>query len=281
MIDDRERRTILDRATVPEHALTLMESVSGGEPFRAEGLLCFSKGDWLVVLGYPLEGEPPDAAGLETSVRRALERFQPRYASILAPEVPKPFVEESRERERDAYYTVTLEGFEAGTKARRAVRRASREARVERSPHMGESHRRLTLEFLARIKPPHRVQDLLWKMPRFVAGSADALVLDALDEKGELLAFWVVDLEPGPFSTYVIGCHSRQHYLPGASDLLCSELLRLSRERGKRFVHLGLGLTPGVRRFKEKWGGVPGPAYDAVEVVLRRPSLLDVLRGLR
>ena len=282
MIDNREQRHILDRATVPEHALTLMESVSGGEPFWIEGLLCFSRGDWLVVVGYPLEGgEPPEPGGIEASVRGVLERFQPRFASVVAPRVPESLAASSRERDRDVYYTVPLEGFRPGEKARRAARRAAREVRVERARTMGEAHRELSREFLARVRPPHRVQDLIWKMPRFTAGAEDALVLNARDEQGKLSAFWVADLEPGPFSTYVIGCHSRKRYVPGASDLLCSELLRLSREQGKRFVHLGLGLTPGIRRFKEKWGGVPGPDYEAVELVLRRPSLLDVLRGLR
>lgn len=280
-MDVRERQRILAGASVPEHGVALMESVSGGEPFWVEERLCFARGDWLVVVGYPLEGGAEGPAETEARLGRILERFKPRFASIVAPRIPKALAASSRERERDVYYTVPLEAFQPGKKARRGAGRAAREVRVERARTMDEAHRALSLEFLARVKPPHRVQDLLWKMPRFAAESENALVLNARDGQGNLVAFWVADLEPGPFSTYVIGCHSRRRYVPGASDLLCDELLRLSGERGKRFVHLGLGLTPGIRRFKEKWGGVPGPEYRAVEMVLRRPSFLDVLRGLR
>ncbi len=279
LMDAQERKSIVERATVPEHGLSLMQSVSGGEPVLAEDFLCFVRNDWIVVVGYPLSYEGPGREFSAESLGRILERFNPGFASVMGPRIPDAVPGACRERRQDAYYTVSLEGFEPGGAARRAARRAAKEARVERARIMGEEHRRLTLEFICRASLPHRAQDLLWKMPRFVAGSGDSLVLNARDARGTLLAFWVVDLEPGPFSTYVIGCHSRRPYVPGASDLLCNELIEVSRERGKRFVHLGLGLSPGLRRFKEKWGGVPGPDYEEAEFVLRRPSLLDAIRG--
>ncbi|MCF8062436.1 MAG: hypothetical protein K9M82_07970 [Deltaproteobacteria bacterium] len=282
MIDVRERQWILDRATVPEHGLSLMTSVSGGEPFLVKDILCFARSNWLVVVGYPLAGAGREGgADLEASLESILDRFKPRFASIIAPEIPMSVAGFCREKQRDVYYTVPLEGFQPGGTARRAVRRASKEVHVEWAGAMDEAHRRLTLEFLGRARLSHRVQDLFFKMPRFVSDSSNAFVLNARDARGELVAFYVVDLEPVAFSTYVIGCRSGKRHVPGASDLLCNELIRVSAERGKRFVHLGLGLTPGIRRFKRKWGGVPGPDYESADLVLRRPSLLDALRGLR
>jgi hypothetical protein len=31
------------------------------------------------------------------------------------------------------------------------------------------------------------------------------------------------------------------------------------------FLHLGLGVNAGIRRFKEKWGGAPTLAYEFCE----------------
>jgi len=40
-----------------------------------------------------------------------------------------------------------------------------------------------------------------------------------------------VDLEAPGFATYVVGCHSKLHYVVGASDLLFLEMVALARNR--------------------------------------------------
>jgi hypothetical protein len=45
--------------------------------------------------------------------------------------------------------------------------------------------------------------------------------------------------------------------VPGASDLLFNEMVRLAQSEGKQAINLGLGVHRGIRRFKEKWGGEP------------------------
>jgi hypothetical protein len=67
------------------------------------------------------------------------------------------------------------------------------------------------------------------------------------------------------FATYVLGCHSKRHYVPGASDLLFAKMVALAVEHGKSYIHLGLGGHEGVRRFKEKWGGLPRLRYEFCE----------------
>ena len=47
-----------------------------------------------------------------------------------------------------------------------------------------------------------------------------------------------------------------KYYNPNEdSDALFSEMIDISRQHRKQYVHLGLGVSDGVRRFKEKWGG--------------------------
>ena len=42
--------------------------------------------------------------------------------------------------------------------------------------------------------------------------------------------------------------------MPGASDLLFSEMAQLAQSEGKEAINLGLGVHTGIRRFKEKMG---------------------------
>jgi hypothetical protein len=54
----------------------------------------------------------------------------------------------------------------------------------------------------------------------------------------------------------------------------------LSLEYDKSYIHLGLGVNAGIRRFKAKWGAVPTRRYEMGELALKKPSILDTLRTL-
>ena len=59
-------------------------------------------------------------------------------------------------------------------------------------------------------------------------------------------------------------------HVPGASDLLLREMVNLAHAEGKKTINLGLGINTGIRRFKEKWGGVPFLPYTSA-IVHRNP----------
>jgi hypothetical protein len=105
-------------------------------------------------------------------------------------------------------------------------------------------------------------------------------LLNAWDKANNPAAFYVVDLEAKRFSNYIMGCHSKKNYVRGASDLLLFELINLSLEYDKPYIHLGLGVNAGIRRFKVKWGAVPTRQYEMGELVLKKPSILDTLHAL-
>ncbi len=101
--------------------------------------------------------------------------------------------------------------------------------------------------------------------------------LNARDKTGKLCAFSVVDLGAKNFSAYILGAHSKKHYVPHASDLLFLEMINLTREAGKSSINLGLGVNEGIRRFKEKWGGKPFLRYEFCELPIwgGKKSLAD------
>jgi hypothetical protein len=55
MISLEEEEYILARAYVPEHIVSLMALISKGDPFLIEDHLGFVKGNWLILVGYPLD----------------------------------------------------------------------------------------------------------------------------------------------------------------------------------------------------------------------------------
>jgi hypothetical protein len=66
-------------------------------------------------------------------------------------------------------------------------------------------------------------------------------------------------------------------YVPGASDLLVSEMIKQAKIERKKFINLGLGINSGVTFFKKKWGGVVFLSYA---LCLYHPSRKENLEAL-
>lgn len=274
MISPEQKSYILTRAYIPEHSVDLMTSISGGEPYLIEDYFCCLKDDWMIVIGYPLERKFVLHA-FKLFIDDINQKFAPTYLSLIAPQLPPPIAASCRERERDHYYTLDVPTGKIRSRLRRAVEKAEHLLTVRRSSEMERAHEELMQEFTERVKPAPRVRELLFRMPHFVGHAKDCLVLNAWDKKNNLVAFYVVDLAPDHFSTYVIGCHSKKNYVPGASDLLQFETIEISKEHGKHYIHLGLGVSKGIRQFKKKWGGVATQPYELCEIVRKKGPMLD------
>ena len=280
MLAPEEKKYILNRAYVPEHAVGLMTRLSGGEPFLNEGYFCCLKGHWLIIVGYPLAGGFK-LSRLEDFYSRITQKFRPRTVSLIAPELPPKLSLKSHDKESDSYYTLDIQSLTMKSGLKRVVKKAQSQLNIQCGDRMQQDHHELTQEFIERVKPQPRVKKLLLKMPDYLSNTEHSILLNAWNDDKKLVAYYVVDLAVKKFSTYVIGCHSKINYVPGASDLLCYEMIRISRDRGKSYIHLGLGVNEGIRRFKKKWGGKPTLKYEMCELVLKKPSLLETILALR
>jgi len=277
MITEAQEREILDQAYIPEHIVSLMRSLSGGEPFLIDDLLCFSKKDWLMVIGYPLR-LPYQSESLEKAILKSLEKFQPVCAWVMAPESPPLFSRLCSSRQRDEYYELDLRQYVPNEKLRRIAEKASRELRVTRERRMGDEHWRLVTEFTEKETLSAQVRQLYLEMPKAVDQSKTTTVLSAWSREGHLTAFYVVESAALRFDAYLIGCFSRETYVPHAPDLLFHEMIVLAQEQGKAFINLGLGVNEGIRRFKKKWGGSPALAYEYCEYKSKGRWLLQFLQ---
>lgn len=279
MITEAEERYILDRAYIPEHVVGLMTRVSDSEPLLMEDYFCLRRGEWMIVVGYPLE-KKFDIETFAAFLKKIKKTLKPQRLSLMAPELPPSLVQSSEECEQDTYYTRDIRNTPIGRGLKRLVTKAREHLTVERSFVFTEAHGHLTREFMERVDMHPRIRRLFLRMPHYVGPATHSMILNAWDKDKNLAAFYIVDLAPKDFSTYVIGCHSKRTYTAGASDLLVAEMIALSLEQGKEYMHLGLGVNSGIRQFKKKWGGIPAMRYEMCELVLKKPSLLDAIRAM-
>ena len=280
MLTPEQERYILTHAYVPEHVVPLMTSLSGGEPFLIDDYFCCCKDDWVIFIGYPLQHEFV-CDNFEAVLERVKIKFRAGRISLIAPDLPRRLIARCREKDSDTFYTLSTRHPVIDSAVKRNLRKAGRLLTVERAVHMGDAHDQLMQEFLSRVSPPLRVKELFFKMPQYVASARDAVVINAWDSKQTLAAFYVVDLAAKDFANYLIGCYSKSNYVLGASDLLLSELIKMSAEYGKDYMHLGLGVNSGIRRFKEKWGAKPTIRYEMCELVQKKTLIFEVVRALR
>jgi hypothetical protein len=279
MITPAEEEYILSKAYVPEHIVNLMVSISRGDPFLIEDHVGYKKDDWLIFVGYPLDGAfSPERC--ERIVSHFLKTSQQKRFWFIGPEIPSILLKSCSERESDDYYKLDLDQMTVRGSLRSAAEKAGRVLTVERSRAFAADNEKLASELLEREPLTPRVRELYRAMRRYVAESPSAWVLNARDEKGNLSAFYVVDLGAKQFVAYVVGAHSKRHYVSHASDLLFLEMVRLTQESGKKAIHLGLGVNEGIRRFKKKWGGVPFLKYEFCEYTSGATRTMSLVRAL-
>ena len=187
-------------------------------------------------------------------------------AWFIAPEIPDPFLRKGRQRESDQYYKWEAQSATVPQALRRAAAKAAQEMTLSRSREFSPEHESLTADFVTRVVLPPRVRELFLRMGAYVASSPTSLILNAWDEQGRLAAYTIVELAAEGFAVYVVGCFSKKNYVAHASDLLFSEMINLARETRKAYIHLGLGVNDGIRRFKKKWGAIPFLPYEFCEI---------------
>jgi len=269
----------LSRAYVPEHIPGLMATVSHANPFLLDGYLGYAKDNWLIFVGYPLEGGF-DPAHCDERIGRARELYRPEYLWFVGPEIPPSLVKSCRARQSDQHLHLDLKKWKIKSSLRREVNQAAKFLTVKSSREFTDEHQQLVDELMKRVELPPLVAGLYQSLPEYIAGCETSLLLNARDTQGKLSAFFVVECSANRFDTYVLGCHSKKNYISHASDLLFSEMIAHARERGKPEINLGLGVNRGIRRFKTKWGGQPYLAYEFCECYYGPPERLSVLEAV-
>jgi len=279
MVTQQEEEYIREKAYVPEHVIPLMVGISQAEPFFQEDYLFFLKDGWMTFVGYPLGGDFREEA-FSAILEKVQKKLRPSSLWFITPGIPESLLPRVQKRETDEYYRLDLRQSGVKRSLQREVEKASLALRVEKHRDWSPEHESLTREFLEKENLTPRVRELYLRIPQVLAHSETSMALSARDSKENLSAFFVVEMAAQKFATYVAGCYSLSHYVSHASDLLFHEMIGLARENGKEYIHVGLGVNEGIRRFKKKWGGVPDLPYLAGEITPAEKTTLSWLRAL-
>jgi hypothetical protein len=279
MLNSDQERTLHEQAYVPEHSVGLMAGISGASPFMFKDYLCLEDRTRLMVVGYPLKG-PYDPERFSQDLDQLTGSHKASEISVIAPEPWRGAAALCVESEQDDYYIIEkpdMDHIRAGLLKK--ARKAAGELIIRTDRRFTRSHHELTREFLDRIQPDQRIIELYKRAPRFLEYSGESALISAWTMNGNLSAYYVADLAPLNFSSYIIGCHSRRNYVPAASDALMLELLEISRHMGKTRAHLGLGVNKGIRQFKKKWRGQRAIRFFRCEMVRGKTGVINAIRG--
>jgi len=272
---------LLEKASVPEHSVEFMQAMSGGEAFLEGPYLFIGVGDSLLCIGYPLEGEY-DPAGFDQTIRSALNKIGALRCWAICPRLPERLA--PHRRVQDVYFVLAADARVPG-RLERAAGRAAAGLRVDRGDRFTAGHRLLWNEFTSLTPLPEAVRNLFEGTERVLGRAAGLTLLNAWDPQGRLAACMLLDFAPRRFASYLIGARAHAAAVPHASDLLMREMIGLARGAGKEFLHLGLGVSDGIRRFKTKWGAQASLSYELAAWKetsdrVRPPALLQVLAAL-
>jgi hypothetical protein len=270
MLAIQEQRRIYQQAYLPEHLPGYVEAVSGAKPYLHDDYLCFLHKKHLIFIGYPLGSKSVDPVCIYDSV---CERFIPATVAVIAPEIWMP-PDTCEHHPADSYYRLSLplKSLDAGRAY--MIRRAEKELQIT-AGEFGKEHRKLVNAFLAARKFTPAQKYVFKHIHRYLKNSKSTRLIEA--RKGRrLVAFTIADMGSADYAFYMFNFRSTKDKIPGASDLLFNEMVKMSQSEGKQAINLGLGIHPGIRRFKEKWGGIPFLSYSSA-LVHRKPMDLGKL----
>lgn len=265
MLTNDERQIIYQHAYLPEHLTDYVEAVSGAKPFLIEQFLCFHRHRHVVFIGYPLGDEKAD---IQKAYTAACRKFEPSTVALICGESWTP-EEDHQKQPADMYYRLKLPHEDVRADVAYMVRRAAKELAFRKGKFSIE-HRKLIKAFMRSQDLTKEQRHIFKHIPEYLKRSPGAHLLEVRKEN-TLVAFTVVDTGAADYAFYMFNFRSSKAHVPGASDLLFHEMVKLAENERKKAINLGLGVHAGIRRFKEKWGGVPFLAYNSV--LMRRDTM--------
>ncbi len=270
MLNPDELHRVYHQGYLPEHLPDYVEAISGAESYLLENRLCYLRKKHLLFIGYPFGA---DHRHNPQAYQTACDRFQPSTAAIIAPEIWE-LTDSFEEQPADVYYRLNLPVGTPAPGVAYMIRRAEKELTVHMG-QFGKEHRKLIKSFIAGQAFNARQKYVFKNVQRYLERSTTSRLLE-VRKKGLLAAFTIVDLGSADSAYYLFNFRAAKVPVPGATDLLFSEMVNLAQAEGKKAINLGLGINAGIRRFKEKWGGAPFLPY-ASALVHRGPLDLGSL----
>ncbi|HUL21024.1 MAG TPA: hypothetical protein VLZ10_06195 [Thermodesulfobacteriota bacterium] len=275
MITASQQNDISDYAYLPEHIPQYVTAISHTEPFLIDDFLVHVKKDHLTFVGYPLK-ESFEEKRMRGVLDKGIKRFRPESVSLIAPSIPSS-IHDCIHPPSDHYYRLELSSLSISQKLRNMLSRASRDLSVKKNRDFDEEHRKIVEAFLTTHPVDEATRFIFKRIGDYLSSSPAAWVFDARNSNNELVAFDVAEFTPIDYILYMFNFSSEALYVPGASDLLLSEVIQQAKTERRKYINLGLGINPGVTFFKKKWGAVAFLPYASCVYHPQRKENLEAL----
>jgi len=245
------------QAVVPEQIICYVKAVGGGTPRLFESCLGYEFEDSLVLIGYPLH-DSRDEQALRASLDTALAASTARRITVLAATCPLQNMPETATEPppSDFYLSLPIPGPVPGQKLRNMLRRAGRELLLEQDRTLGADHAALIHRYVQdRFLAPGTCY-IYENIAAYLAACPGALLISARLADGRLAGYTIGDFSSLTTAFYMFAFRNSEVAPPGTADLLLHALLKESEQRGQQRINLGLGISPSINYFKQKWGAV-------------------------
>ncbi len=243
---------ITAEATVPEQVISYVGAVAGSRAKLFGACIGYLSEEHRVLIGYPLH-DPEDAGAMAASVAELLGSPGPDRITVIGPARP-PQAPAQAVSSLDCYYLLPVPPPAPGQKLRNMLRRAERELTVEGGRVLAQAHLNLVDRYLAERRLPAGTRHIFGRLSAYIEACETSLIVSARRADGRLAAFAVGEFGSLHTAFFMFSFRDPQAAVPGSADLLLKALLEEAARRGQIRMNLGLGVNPGIRRFKEKWG---------------------------
>lgn len=240
-------------AVVPEQVVEYVRAVAGSTPRMFADCVGYVSGSSLVLIGYPLD-RPLEQAGLASAVDAALEAPGLGHIRVIGPARPPQAPTDAECARADAYTALPIPPPAPGPKLRNTLRRARRELHLACGREYDRAHAALVRSYLNERALAPGTRRIYERLGAYLEASPDSRVVSARLADGRLAAFGVGEYAPLAIAFFMFCFRDRAIAPPGSADLVLSGLLEEAARRGQTRMNLGLGVSPGIRFFKAKWG---------------------------
>lgn len=279
MITPEEKAKISRFAVIPEQLPDYVQAITQAEAYLMQDCLVYIRGTHCSLVAYPLGShsrpQPFDRIALEALLAELQKIYNPQVISVISP-VPCDLQPGWEITGEDHYYRLELDQLKPDKKLRNLLKRAEAELAVSTQPAFDCRHKKLVNEFLKTHKVSSETRAIFKRLPR-IAKNPGSVLISAFNHGGKLAAFDLFDFSATEVGFYLFNFYSRRHYIPGASDTLLAQGVRIAQEKGITALNLGLGIHAGIERFKRKWGARPFLDYFAYQREPETHSAVDAL----
>lgn len=247
------------QALIPEQVPAYVEAISCSKALVCSSCIAYENASGLTLIGYPLH-DPLDAKAVDEAVDAACHLpmlTKGGRLTVLSAARPRLASKDATCAE-DNWWGLSLPPAPAPLrtrqKLRHALRRAEQTLSVEQTGGSFDDVHQKLVEEQIRSRPLSPGTRLLYgRLPQYLAASPHAVLFSAYNRENGKLAACAIG-EYASLNTAFYQFAFRAPTAPfGAADLLLSFLLREAQARGHARCNLGLGISSGIRFFKEKW----------------------------